>query len=198
MKTKRPGKNPNRKEFDGDKVQIGEVFWDSKDEQIQLVLGDPTVPFGLWKAIQEMRKGERALIMVKPKFGYDHELYRHKVGWPTGWPTSDANINALRTRRTFFDVHLIDWVVKHDLLGEGSILKTISQRGTGYDRPEKHDELTISLKVTQTDRTLIDVKELDWTFDVKDHPLITPTTRKILSSMKLAEETSSLIKPEFI
>ena len=50
-KAKRPGKNPNRKEFDGDKVQVGEVFWDTKGELIEMTLGDMKVPYGLWKAI---------------------------------------------------------------------------------------------------------------------------------------------------
>lgn len=38
-------------EWNGDIVEPGEVFWDTKGEQIALVLGDSKVPFGLWKAI---------------------------------------------------------------------------------------------------------------------------------------------------
>ena len=52
------------------------MFWDTKGEKISLELGDPKVPFGLWKAIQEMRRGETSLIMIKPKFGYNHETYK--------------------------------------------------------------------------------------------------------------------------
>jgi len=33
-----------------------------------MVLGDLAIPYGLWRAIEHMRKGERAKIMVKPKY----------------------------------------------------------------------------------------------------------------------------------
>jgi hypothetical protein len=36
-------------------------------------LGDDRIPHGLWKSIENMRKGERALIMIKPKWGYNNE-----------------------------------------------------------------------------------------------------------------------------
>ena len=50
-------------------------------------------------------------------------------------------------RRTFFDVKLYDWVVRHDLLGEGSLMKTIYQRGAGFDRPTQFDEMNLDVKV---------------------------------------------------
>lgn len=43
-----------------------QVFEDHGDEKIKMVLGDEAVPYGLWKSIEQMRKGEKALIMVKP------------------------------------------------------------------------------------------------------------------------------------
>ena len=69
-----------------------------------------------------MRKDEISLIMVKPKFGYDHDTYQPEI--PINW-RSDERVKALKTRRAFFEVHLIDWTVKHDILGDGSIIKTI-------------------------------------------------------------------------
>ena len=41
-----------------------------EDEPVQLILGDPTIPHGLWKAIEHMRRGEKSLIMIKPVWGY--------------------------------------------------------------------------------------------------------------------------------
>lgn len=92
-----------------------------------------------------MRKGESALIMIKPKFGYNHEKFIDQVKIPDDLP--DQLKKDLRTRRTFFEVTLFDWIVKHDLIGEGSIIKTISQRGEGFNRPEKFDELNFTLEV---------------------------------------------------
>jgi hypothetical protein len=38
----------------------GEVFVDHSTSPIQLTLGDDRLPFGLWKAIEHMRKGEKS------------------------------------------------------------------------------------------------------------------------------------------
>ena len=56
---------------------------------------------------------------------------------------------ALQTKRTFYEVKLVDWVVRHDLLGDKNLLKTIHERGDGYDRPTMYDELYFDLKVFQ-------------------------------------------------
>jgi hypothetical protein len=45
----------------------------------------------------------------------------------------------LLTRRVFFEVKLIDWVVRHDINGDGLIIKTILQRGSGFERATNYD-----------------------------------------------------------
>ena len=37
-----------------------------------MTLGDPKVPYGLWRALEHMRKGERARIMVKAVYDFGH------------------------------------------------------------------------------------------------------------------------------
>lgn len=101
-----------------------------------LELGSAIVPFGLWKAIQEMRKDEQSLIMVKPKWGYNHPEFGDQVETPAGWEDRKA---VLKSRRAFFEVTLLDWIVRHDLNADGNILKTIVQKGVGYDRPSPND-----------------------------------------------------------
>lgn len=44
---------------------------------------------------------------------------------------------------------MFDWVVRHDLLGDKNLIKTIISRGDGYDRPTLFDELNVDLKVYQ-------------------------------------------------
>ena len=67
---------------------MGEVFLDTGADTIELELGDRSIPFGLWKAIQEMRRGEKSLIMLKPKYGYDHEQLKDFVNFPLDWKSS--------------------------------------------------------------------------------------------------------------
>ncbi len=92
--------------------------------------------------------------MVKPKEGYAKDKFIDQVAIPEGWSTEDR-LNMLRKRRAFFEVELLDWVVKYDLLGDGKIIKTIKNRGVGFDRPEQFDELKLSLKVYQQNTLLI-------------------------------------------
>lgn len=111
-----------------------------------MTLGDPKVPYGLWRAIEHMRKGETSRVMIKPRYGFAMPEYAGSVVFPEGWEEGQKR-EELLTRRAFYEVKLIDWVIRHDLLGEGSLLKTVHKRGTGYDRPDKFDEIIIDLKV---------------------------------------------------
>jgi hypothetical protein len=56
---------------------------------------------------------------------------------------------VLRARRVFFDLKLHDWVVRHDLDGDGMLLKTQHARGVGYDRPFNFDEITVDIRAYQ-------------------------------------------------
>ena len=46
------------------------VFWRT-EQPIELTLGDPRIPFGLWRAIENMRREEQARVMLKPGAGYN-------------------------------------------------------------------------------------------------------------------------------
>ena len=119
-----------------------------KQEPFQLTLGSKTVPVGLWRAIEHMRKGEKARVMVKAAYGYGSKECQNQLIYPEGWTEGERKL-MLRTKRTFYEIRLIDWEIRHDLLGEGSLLKTIYERGDGYDRPTLYDEMFLDLKVYQ-------------------------------------------------
>jgi len=54
-------------------------FFAEKDQtfidvaETKFTLGDESIPYGLWKSIEHMRKGEKSLVMIKPKWGYARE-----------------------------------------------------------------------------------------------------------------------------
>jgi len=66
--------------------------------------------------------------------------------FPPGWDEGEKK-EILRKRRVFYEVKLYDWVVRHDLNGDGLLIKTILERGVGYDRPFDFDEIKIDLKI---------------------------------------------------
>lgn len=82
--TRRPGIRTNRKVYEDDQIEKGEIFLD-KQEPFELTLGDPKVPIGLWRAIEHMRKGEKARIMIKAAYGYAHRETAGAVEYPEGW-----------------------------------------------------------------------------------------------------------------
>lgn len=89
--------------------------------------------------------------MVKPVYGYNMEKYENQVQFPEGWETQER-VEQLKKRRAFFDVELHDWIVKHDIHGDRSILKTIFQRGEGYDRAVNFDEVTLDIAISTSDQ----------------------------------------------
>jgi len=82
--TKVPGKHIRRpaEDIEG----RGEVFVDHwEGNPINLTLGDDRLPYGLWKALEHMRRGETSRIMIKPKYGYNCSRNRDKVLIPKEW-----------------------------------------------------------------------------------------------------------------
>lgn len=93
---------------------------------------------------------------------------------------------------------LKDWTIKHDLFGEGSIMKTINEKGVGYDRPSKHDELLFSVKVSQQGKTLLENPKVALCYENQESEYVTPTISKILASLKREEKASSLVQAKFV
>ena len=98
-----------------------------------------------------MRKGEKSRIMVKPKWGYGRPEAEGKLKYPEGWDNKEGR-ETLGKRRIIFEVKLIEWSVKHDLDADGNLIKTIWNKGIGYDRPYDWDEITLDLKIYQGDK----------------------------------------------
>lgn len=46
-----------------------------------------------------------------------------------------------------YTVELEDYVTVHDLRMDGMLIKSIFERGRGYDRPRKYDEIVIDYKI---------------------------------------------------
>ena len=81
---RRAGIRTKRKKYAEDDIEKGEVFL-PQTEPFQMTLGDPEVPYGLWRGIEQMRKGEKAKIMVKPRYGYAMPDYSRSIKFPEGW-----------------------------------------------------------------------------------------------------------------
>lgn len=88
--------------------------------------------------------------MVKPAWGYAMPEYSDKVIFPKGWEEGEKRYQ-LTHRRAFFEIKLHDWVTRHDIEGDGRVMKTLIKKGWGMDRPVNYDEVLIALKISQED-----------------------------------------------
>jgi len=71
-----------------------------------------------------MRIGETSRIMIKPRWGYAYPKTRETIFFPKGWDT-DEKKQILCKRRVFFEVTLHSFIVRHDVLGDGLLVKTL-------------------------------------------------------------------------
>ena len=128
--------------------------------------------------------------MVKPKWGYNCEKNRDTLIFPTGWNDGEKR-EALMSRRVFFEIRLHDWVVRHDIHGDGLLIKTVHQRGSGLDRVSLHDQIKVDLKIYQ--RETVFRQETDLVTLVRDSKNIPKTIKVILESMKRGEMITCLV-----
>lgn len=123
--------------------------------------------------------------MVKPKWGYNYEKTRDTMFFPKGWDTEERKA-MLCKRRVFFEITLHSWIVRHDILGDGLLIKTLYKRGKGFDRPSTADQIKFDLKIYQRDRVFFEQTGLKMDVKINEKPLY-PTIVKILESMKKGE-----------
>ena len=172
----------------------GEEF-DRHDTPVYMALGDDRVIYGLWRAIEHMRRGEKSKIMIKPRWGWGREVDQEKLQYPPGWEEGENKLK-LQRKRAFYEVKLHDWTVRHDLDGDGFLIKTINKRGVGYDRPSTFDEVKFDLRLTQNGKTFKEYTDLNTTMD--DESTILKSFKKIMGSMKTQEEASTRIWPQYL
>ena len=142
-----------------------------------------------------MRKGERSKVMVKPAWGFAMPEHAESVKFPPGWETGEKRLQLLN-RRAFFEITLHDFVIRHDLDGDGKIFKTIHERGFGFDRPGLYDEIRIDLKIYQNDKVFVEIESVELL--MTNHKIITPLVAKVLKTMKEGEKITAVISPSCV
>ena len=62
-------------------------------------------------------------------------------------------------RRVFFEVVLHDWITRHDILGNGLLVKTLLEKGRGFDRPSPADHVKLNMKMYQKEKVFVEKTE---------------------------------------
>jgi FKBP-type peptidyl-prolyl cis-trans isomerase 2 len=83
-----------------------------------IVIGDIAWPEGLWRGLQNMRKGESAKIRIKKKFAFGRPGEVDALRFPHGYSTSEADSERrqkITSKAVIYEVTLVDFVVRQDM-----------------------------------------------------------------------------------
>ena len=83
-------------------------FDSSNGQPIEISLGDIAWPEGLWKGIEEMRKGEKSKIKIQKKYAFGRKENVDKLRIPTSISTEEEK-QQLLSKGVIYEVELLDW-----------------------------------------------------------------------------------------
>lgn len=82
-------------------------------------------------------------------------------------------------------------------------MKTINQRGAGYDRCGAYDEICVDFSIypepptEDSEKQFIKQVKMHKT-TMRDQTIVSPVVEKVLNSMKRGEQCSALVKNEYV
>lgn len=123
--------------------------------ETQLVIGDIAWPEGLWRGLQNMRKGETAKIRIKKLFAFGRPGEVDALRWPHGFSDSPADAERrqkLVSKQVIYEVTLVDFTIRQDMEANGKYYKQIWHRArkNEYELPNTPlDEVVFSVKAFQ-------------------------------------------------
>ena len=136
---------------------------------VELFIGDITWPEGLWKGMQDMRRGERAKIRIQKKHGFGRIGEVDKLRFPKGYSLEekDAERRAkLVSKAVIYEVTMVDWVERMDMEANGLMYKEIFKKAgrREYELPnEEFDEVVCNIRAWQSPTdSLIDAPQCDF------------------------------------
>ncbi|CAJ1362193.1 unnamed protein product [Effrenium voratum] len=133
---------------------------------------------GIELAVQTMTKGEVAEFTIAPRFAYDD------LGSPPLVPP-DATL--------VFELELLEWENKSDVLNDGRAIKTIVERGAGR-RPQKGQDVVVSLKITSRKGKVLQDEDIDHTVGASDFGQLSAILSEVILSMAEGERCTVFLR----
>jgi len=129
------------------------------------------LPLGITKAIKCMRKGEKSLIKLEPKYGFKKVEFEDLDRFcQTEKLEKDENYKGdnyikdlfekMKKNTIIYEVELIDYVKIFDLTGNKNLMKRILKDGIGMDKPYNDNEVVINLKLIKNGENISEMKNI--------------------------------------
>ncbi|WJX09548.1 peptidylprolyl isomerase [Trifolium repens] len=157
----------------------GSKFGSTRDSDcpVTFALGQGEVYAGLDDGIVTMKKGEVALFTL---------------------PAAESEgIQQDSNSVVQFEVELVSWITVVDVCKDGGIIKKITEKGKGNDRPGDLDEVLVKYQVSLVDGTVVgDTPEGGVEFYLKDGHLL-PRLPKVIMTMTRGEKAELIVQPQY-
>ncbi|XP_062109273.1 70 kDa peptidyl-prolyl isomerase-like [Humulus lupulus] len=162
----------------------------SKSDGVEFTVGDGYFCPALAKAVKTMKKGEKVLLTVKPKYGFG------EVGKPAVSGEGAVPPNATLQ----ITLELVSWKTVTDICKNSRVLKKTLKEGEGYDRPNDGTVVQVKLTGKLHDGTVFTQKghddEKPYEFKVDEEQVIDGLDRAV-KNMKKGEVALVTIHPEY-
>ncbi|CAI8606220.1 unnamed protein product [Vicia faba] len=147
------------------------------DSPVTFTLGQSEVFAGLDDGIVTMQKGEVALFTL---------------------PAAESGSIPRDTNSVVqFEVELISWITVVDVCKDGGVIKKITEKGKGNDRPGDLDEVLVKYQVALVDGTVVaETPEEGVEFYVKDGHVL-PRLPKVIMTMTRGEKAELIFQPQY-
>ena len=120
---------------------------------VDFYIGDIVWPEGLWKGMQDMRRGEKSKIRIQKLHAFGRLGEVDKLRFPKGYSTSEADAERrakIISKAVIYEVTMVDWIERMDMEANGLMYKQVVQKSykKEYELPnEEFDEVTFNMKV---------------------------------------------------
>ena len=163
------------------------------------------LPLGITEAIKCMRKGEKSLIKLEPKYGFKKVEFEDLDRFcQTEKLEKDENYKGenyikdlfekMKKNTIMYEVELIDYVKIFDLTGNKNLMKRILKDGIGMDKPYNDNEVVINLKLIKNGENILEIKNISAKLNEEE---FTYAECVIIKSMKKKEICFIEIQKDF-
>lgn len=159
--------------------EFREFYSSRSGEPFCFTLGQGQVAKGLELGIPTMRRGELAQFTMTGDFGAMEGPMEAMEGSKFSVPEGATFL---------YEVELISWKARSDLLKDGSVIKTTMEEGTGWKTPQLKEEVCLGLRILAPDKAVLkEVDDLEYTLGSMNFGDASAVVDRCLVGMKKKE-----------